>query len=163
MIQPPPGVAARAHIRSLADYERLYRRSLDDPDGFWREQAEILTWFHPPQQIFDADFRQVDFSWYGGGRLNACFNCVDRHLAARGDKPAILWAGDEPGDYRSVTYRELKHLVCRIANVLLAHGVGRGDRVAIYMPMIPELAATMLACARIGAVHSVVFAGFSAE
>jgi acetyl-CoA synthetase len=163
MIQPPATIAARAQIGSLAQYEEMYRRSLADPEGFWREQAEILTWFHPPQQIFDADFRQVDFSWYGGGRLNASFNCVDRHLSTRGDKPAILWAGDEPGDYRSISYRELKHMVCQIANVLLAHGVTKGDRVAIYLPMIPELAATMLACARIGAVHSVVFAGFSAE
>jgi acetyl-CoA synthetase len=158
-----PRIAQHAHVRSLEEYHAIYRRSLDDPEGFWREQAEILTWFHPPQQIFDADLREVDFSWYGGGRLNACYNCVDRHLATRGDKPAILWAGDEPGEYRSISYRELKHMVCRIANVLLAHGVTRGDRVAIYLPMIPELAATMLACARIGAVHSVVFAGFSAE
>ena len=156
-------IAAGAHISSFEDYQRLYRRSLDDPEGFWREQAEILTWFHPPQQIFDTDLREVDFSWYGGGRLNACYNCVDRHLLTQPDKPAILWAGDEPGDYRTVTYRDLKHMVCRIANVLLAHGVRQGDRGAIYLPMIPELAATMLACARIGAVHSVVFAGFSAE
>ena len=163
MIQPLAAIAAKAHVRSLEEYQRQYRLSIDDPEGFWQKQAEILTWFHPPQQIFDADLREVDFSWYGGGRLNACHNCVDRHLATRGDKPAILWAGDEPGDYRSITYRELKHMVCRIANVLLAHGVTKGDRVALYMPMIPELAATMLACARIGAVHSVVFAGFSAE
>jgi acetyl-CoA synthetase len=163
MIPVKPAIAAGARIRSLEEYQRLYQRSLDDPEGFWREQAQILTWYHPPQQIFDADLHEVDFSWYGGGRLNACFNCVDRHLSTRGDKPAILWAGDAPGDYRTITYRELKHMVCRIANVLIAHGVGRGDRVAIYLPMIPELAATMLACARIGAVHSVVFAGFSAE
>jgi acetyl-CoA synthetase len=163
MIPVPPEIAARAHVGSLAEYQRLYRRSIDEPEAFWREQSEILSWFYPPQQILDQDLREVDFSWYGGGRLNACFNCVDRHLSARGDKPAILWAGDDPGDYRSISYRELKHMVCRIANVLLAHGVGRGDRVALYMPMIPELAATMLACARIGAVHSVVFAGFSAE
>ena len=163
MVPVKPEIAARAHVSSLEAYQRSYRRSLDDPEGFWREQAGILTWFHPPQQILDLDAREVDFSWYGGGLLNACFNCVDRHLATQPDKPAILWAGDEPGDYRAVSYRELKHMVCRIANVLLAHGVGRGDRVAIYLPMIPELAATMLACARIGAVHSVVFAGFSAE
>jgi acetyl-CoA synthetase len=163
MIPVKPEIARRAHVASLADYAREYQRSLEDPEGFWREQASILTWFHPPQQIFDADLHEVDFSWYGGGRLNACFNCVDRHLSTRGEKPAILWAGDAPGDYRSISYRELKHMVCRIANVLIAHGVGRGDRVAIYLPMIPELAATMLACARIGAVHSVVFAGFSAE
>ena len=163
MIEPPASLRDRAHISSMNEYRRIYERSLADPEGFWAEQAESLSWFHPPSQIYDADLREVDFSWFGGGRINACFNCVDRHLATRGDKPAILWAGDEPGDYRSLTYRDLKHLVCKIANVLLAAGVVRGDRVAIYMPMIPELAATMLACARIGAVHSVVFAGFSAE
>ena len=100
MIQPPAALAAKAHIRSLEEYRRQYRLSLDDPEGFWRKQAEILTWFHPPQQIFDADLREVDFSWFGGGRLNACYNCVDRHLATRGDKTAIIWAGDEPGEYR---------------------------------------------------------------
>ncbi|MDX1998717.1 MAG: acetate--CoA ligase [Thermoanaerobaculia bacterium] len=158
-----PHVQARSHIASRDQYEETYRRSLEDPIGFWREQAEVIDWFHPPSQVFDADLHEVDFSWFGGGRLNACYNCVDRHLTTRGDKTAILWAGDEPGDYRAITYRELKHLVCKIANVLLAQGVQKGDRVAIYLPMIPELAATMLACARIGAVHSVVFAGFSAE
>jgi acetyl-CoA synthetase len=163
MIPVPPVIAAGAHVKSLEDYWRLYRRSLSDPEGFWREQAEILTWFHPPQNIVDCDFERVDVSWFGGGVLNAAFNCVDRHLATRGEKTAILWVADEPGVYRSVSYRELKHMVAQIANVLLARGVRRGDRVAIYLPMIPELAATMLACARIGAVHSVVFAGFSAE
>ena len=163
MIPVKKHIAERAHIASLEHYRMLYRRSLEDAEGFWREQAERLSWFHPPTTIFDHDPREVDFSWFGGGRLNACFNCVDRHLGERGDKPAILWVGDEPGDYRSLSYRDLKHLVARIANVLLAHGVRRGDRVAVYLPMIPELAATMLACARIGAVHSVVFAGFSAE
>ena len=105
----------------------------------------------------------MDFSWYSGGRLNACYNCVDRHLNERGEQTAIIWAGDEPGEYRHISYREVKHNVARVANVLLAHGVKKGDRVCIYLPMTPELAYTMLACARIGAVHSVVFAGFSAE
>ena len=163
MIPVKTRIAERARIASLAQYHELYRRSLEDPEGFWKEQSGRLTWFHDPYSVYDHDAREVDFSWFGGGRLNACFNCVDRHLQARGDKTAILWAGDEPGDYRALTYRDLKHLVARLANVLLAHGVRRGDRVAIYLPMIPELAAAMLACARIGAVHSVVFAGFSAE
>lgn len=163
MIPVPPAVAARAHVRSLEDYRRLYRRSIEDPEEFWREEAEILTWFHPPQRTLDSDYDRVDFSWFGGGMLNASFNCLDRHLPARADKTALIWVADEPGEYRRVTYGELKHMVAQIANVLLAHGVRRGDRVAIYLPMIPELAATMLACARIGAVHSVVFAGFSAE
>jgi len=158
-----PDIAARSHIPSLEEYKRLYRLSLDDPEGFWRKQAEILTWFHPPASISDFDMKEVDFAWFGGGRLNACFNCVDRHLATQPDKIAIIWAGDEQGEYRTITYAELKHNVARVANVLLANGVGKGDRVCIYLPMIPELAYTMLACARIGAVHSVVFAGFSAE
>jgi acetyl-CoA synthetase len=158
-----PDIAARAHIKSFEEYQRQYERSIRDPEGYWREQSSLLTWFHPPQLIIDRDFNEVDFSWFGGGRLNACVNCVDRHLPTRADKVAIIWAGDEPGEYRRITYRELKHEVARIANVLLAHGVGRGDRVAVYLPMMPELAFTMLACARIGAIHSVVFAGFSAE
>ena len=160
---PKPEISARAYIGSFAEYQRLYRLSVDDPEGFWRKQADILTWFHPPSSILDVDVKEVDFSWYGGGRINACFNCVDRHLATQPDKIAIIWAGDEPGEYRTVTYAELKHNVARFANVLHAQGVQRGDRVCIYLPMIPELAYAMLACARIGAVHSVVFAGFSAE
>jgi acetyl-CoA synthetase len=159
----PPHVRERAHIGSLEQYEALYQRSLGDPEGFWAEQAKALDWFHPWHQVFDADYDQVDFGWYLGGRLNACFNCVDRHVANHGERTAIVWAGDEPGTYRHVSYRELKHEVCRLANVLLEHGVRKGDRVCIYMPMIPETAYAMLACARIGAVHSVVFGGFSAE
>jgi len=163
MIPVKPEIRAGAHIRSMEEYRRLYRLSLDDPEGFWRKQAEILTWFHPPSTILDVDLEEVDFSWYGGGRLNACFNCVDRHLSTQPEKVAIIWAEDEPGQYKTITYRELKHQVARVANVLHAHGVGRGDRVIVYLPMMPELVYTMLACARIGAVHSVVFAGFSAE
>jgi acetyl-CoA synthetase len=158
-----PQIQATAHVRSMAEYERLYRLSLDNPEWFWGEQAKTLSWFHPWTQVFDADYDAVDFAWYSGGRLNACYNCVDRHLPTRGDQTAIIWAADEPGVYKHITYRELKHDVCRIANVLIAHGVRKGDRVCIYMPMIPETVATMLACARIGAVHSVVFGGFSAE
>jgi acetyl-CoA synthetase len=158
-----PDIRERAHIRGWEEYERLYRGSLADPEGFWAEQAGILDWFHPWSQVLDADYEQVDFAWYSGGRLNASYNCIDRHLATRGDQTAILWAADEPGVYRHVTYRELKHEVSRLANVLIAHGVKKGDRVCIYMPMIPETAFAMLACARIGAVHSVVFGGFSAD
>jgi acetyl-CoA synthetase len=158
-----PAIAGRAHIQGMAEYERLYRLSLDSPEWFWGEQAKILTWFHPWQSVLDADYEEVDFAWYSGGRLNASFNCVDRHLPTLGERTAIIWVEDEPGLYKHISYRELKHNVCRIANVLLHHGVRRGDRVCLYMPMIPELAYAMLACARIGAVHSVVFAGFSAE
>jgi acetyl-CoA synthetase len=163
MIPVKPHIAATAHIKSLEQYQEMYRYSIEQPEKYWREQAAILDWYHPPSSIFDEDPQEVDFSWYSGGRLNACYNCVDRHLATQGNKTAILWVGDEPGEYRSITYRELKHNVARIANVLRDQGVRKGDRVAIYLPMVPELAYTMLACARIGAVHSVVFAGFSAE
>ncbi len=162
-IPPKPNVVEGAHIASMAEYERLYRRSLEEPEAFWSEQAERLTWFHPWSQVFDHDYDNVDFGWYLGGRLNACFNCVDRHLEDRGDQDAIIWAKDEPGEYEHITYRQLKHEVSRVANVLRFHGVRRGDRVCIYMPMIPQLAFTMLACARIGAVHSIVFGGFSSE
>ncbi|MCE1204151.1 MAG: acetate--CoA ligase [Holophagaceae bacterium] len=158
-----PHVRERAHIKTMEEYQRLYRLSLDNPEWFWGEQAKALTWFHPWQSVFDADYKEVDFSWYSGGRINACFNCVDRHLPALGDKTAIIWAQDEPGQYTHITYRDLKHNVARVANVLLHNGVKKGDRVCLYMTMIPELVYTMLACARIGAVHSVVFGGFSAE
>ena len=159
----PPHIRERAHIKGLDEYKRLYQQSLADPSAFWGEQAQILDWFHPWSQVLDADYEQVDFAWYSGARLNASYNCIDRHLATRGEQTAIIWAGDEPGVYRHISYRELKHQVCRLANVLIAHGVKKGDRVCIYMPMIPETAYAMLACARIGAVHSVVFGGFSAE
>jgi acetyl-CoA synthetase len=154
---------ARAHINSMEEYERLYRLSLDNPEWFWAEQAKRLSWFHPWTMVFDADYEEVDFSWFSGGRLNACYNCVDRHVPERGEQTAIIWASDEPGIYKHISYRELKHQVARMANVLLKFGVRKGDRVCIYMPMIPEAAYAMLACARIGAVHSVVFGGFSAE
>jgi acetyl-CoA synthetase len=163
MIPVKPHIRDRAHIGSMEEYQRLYRRSLEDAEGFWREQAELLTWFHPPHNIVDSDFKDVDISWFGGGRLNASWNCVDRHLATQPDKTAIIWAADQPGEYHRISYRQLKHQVARVANVLLSQGVRTGDRVCIYLPMMPELAYTMLACARIGAIHSVVFAGFSSE
>ncbi|MCZ6726717.1 MAG: acetate--CoA ligase [Acidobacteria bacterium] len=163
MIPVKQDIAANARISSLAQYEALYKRSLDDPEGFWGEQAERLTWFRAPESVMRVDNDAAQFEWYAGGRLNACYNCVDRHLDERGDKTAIIWAADEPGEYHHISYRELGRRVGRMANVLMAHGVKRGDRIAVYLPMIPELAVTMLACARIGAVHSVVFAGFSAE
>jgi acetyl-CoA synthetase len=158
-----PKIRDRAHIQSLEEYQRLYRLSLDNPSWFWAEQAKAISWFHPWHSVLDADYEEVDFAWYSGGRLNACYNCVDRHLETIGDRTAIIWAADEPGVYKHVSYRELKHNVCRLANVLLAHGVRKGDRVCVYMPMIPETVYAMLACARIGAVHSVVFGGFSAD
>jgi len=163
MIPPKPEISAGAAVRSLEEYRALYRRSLDDPEGFWLEQAAALDWFAPPRAAGQWDFASADFSWFSGGKLNVAYNCVDRHAAATPDKTAIIWAADEPGEYRRISYREVLQNVGRMANVLLHHGVRKGDRVCIYLPMIPELAYSMLACARIGAVHSVVFAGFSAE
>jgi len=163
LYQPKPQIVEKAYINSMEEYQRLYRLSMDDPETFWAREAETLTWFKKWHTVFDHDYENVDFGWYLGGRLNACHNCVDRHLADRGDQDAIIWAKDEPGQYEHITFRKLKHEVCRVANVLYHHGVRKGDRVCIYMSMIPELAYTMLACARIGAGHSIVFGGFSAE
>jgi acetyl-CoA synthetase len=162
-IPAKPAIAQRAHVSSLEEYRRTHRRSLDDPDGFWRDQAQILDWFSTPRAIARGGFAEVDYAWFEGGQLNASFNCVDRWAAKQPEKTALLWARDEPGEYERISYRELQRQVCRFANVLSAQGIGRGDRVCIYLPMIPELAYAMLACARIGAVHSVVFGGFSAE
>ena len=161
---PPERVRRGALVPDMTTYERLYRRSLDDPHGFWGEMArEHLEWLKPFQQVVDEDLPRGQIRWFGGGRLNVSANCLDRHLAARGDKTALIWEGDEPGDTRRLTYRELHAEVCRLANALRARGIQRGDRVAIYMGMVPELAVAMLACARIGAVHSVIFGGFSAS
>ncbi len=162
MIAVKPDISLRAHVPSMDDYQRLYQASLEDPQAFWLDQAERLSWFQPPSEAGDCDFNSVDISWFAGGQLNACYNCVDRHAQSQPERTAIIWAADEPGEYTHISYRQLQREVSRVANVLLAHGVGRGDRVCIYLPMIPELAYTMLACARIGAVHSIVFAGFSA-
>ena len=127
-------------VRSFEDYQRLYARSIRDADGFWRDQSAILDWFHPPHSILDADYEEIDFDWFPGGKLNVAFNCIDRHLPQRAGKAAFIWAKNEPGQYEVITYRKLKHEVGRLANVLEAHGVRRGDRVCLYMPMIPELA-----------------------
>ncbi|HVS63702.1 MAG TPA: acetate--CoA ligase [Thermoanaerobaculia bacterium] len=162
MIPVKDTVAARARVSSLEQYHETYRRSIEDPEGFWREQAGRVDWFTEPRSVGRWDYEAVDFAWYEGGELNVCFNCVDRHAAARPDKTALIWVADEPGEYRHISYRELQREVCRLANVLRRLGVQKGDRVCTYLPMIPELAYTMLACARIGALHSVVFAGFSA-
>ncbi|MDX1631424.1 MAG: acetate--CoA ligase [Thermoanaerobaculia bacterium] len=163
MIPVKEEIARDAHVGSLEEYRELWRESLEDPEGFWKRQAERLTWFHPPHTVRDGDFRELDFGWFLGGRLNVAYNCVDRHLAEAGDETAIVWAKDEPGEYERISYRKLYREVGRVGNLLRRLGVRKGDRVCIYLPMIPELAYTMLACARIGAIHSVVFAGFSAE
>jgi acetyl-CoA synthetase len=161
-ISPPEALTQTTHCNA-EDYEALYRRSLSDPDGFWREQMARIDWVQAPSQISGWSFDPVDIRWFGDGVLNLCFNCVDRHLATRADQVAIVFEGDEPGSGRSLTYGELYREVVAMANCLKALGVAKGDRVTLYMPMIPEAAVAMLACARIGAVHSVVFGGFSPE
>jgi acetyl-CoA synthetase len=162
-VHPVPATFADAHI-TAEDYAGLYRRSIEDPEGFWAGQAErFLTWDRPWDEVMRYDFHAGEAAWFSGGQLNASVNCIDRHLPEKADTAAIIWEGDEPGDSRHITYAELKEAVCRLANVLRARGVSRGDRVCIYLPMIPEAAFAMLACARIGAIHSVVFGGFSPE
>jgi acetyl-CoA synthetase len=148
-----------------AKYEEMYTRSIDDPEGFWGEEALRISWAKPFTKIKSTSFDlgNVSIKWFEDGTLNASVNCIDRHLASRGDQVAIIWEGDEPTDDAKVTYKELHEKVCRFSNVLKAQGVKKGDRVTIYMPMILEAAYAMLACARIGAVHSVVFGGFSPE
>jgi acetyl-CoA synthetase len=147
-----------------ADYFRMYEQSLADPDKFWGEHGERLDWMKPYTKVCNASFKgDVSIRWYQDGTLNASYNCIDRHLAKRGNQTAILWEGDDPSEEKRVTYRELHEQVCRLANALKAEGVKKGDRVTIYMPMIPEAAVAMLACARIGAIHSVVFGGFSPD
>ncbi len=159
----PAAFAKTAHI-SAQRYQEMYAHSIADPDRFWDEQAkELLIWSKPWSKVSDWDYKEVSIRWFLGARLNACYNCVDRHLEKHGDQVAIIWEGDDPWADRKITYCELHEQVCRLANVLKSRGVKKGDRVCIYMPMIPEAAYAMLACARIGAVHSVVFGGFSPE
>ena len=148
-----------------ADYERQYRASVEDSDAYWRDQAQAIDWITPFRQVQDTSFDEADFRirWFADGELNVSVNCVDRHLATRGDQVAIVWEGDEPGETRSITYRELHRDVCRFANVLKDLGAKKGDRITLYLPMIAEAAAAMLACTRIGAIHSIVFGGFSPD
>ena len=162
LIPPPADATADTHC-TAEQYEALYARSLSDPDGFWADQARRIDWIEPPRTIANWSFDPVDIKWFEDGILNLCHNCVDRHLEARSAERAIVWEGDEPGVTRTLTYGELHAEAVRMANSLKALGAGKGDRVTLYMPMIPEAAVAMLACARIGAVHSVVFGGFSPE
>jgi len=160
----PEAFAAQAHVNAQ-QYSEMYQRSVDDPQGFWAEQAETyVTWFKKWDKVLDWSFTgDVHIRWFEGAKLNVSYNCLDRHLDSRGDQAAIIWEGDDPNEDRTLTYRELHAEVSRFANVLKARGVKKGDRVSIYMPMIPEAAVAMLACTRIGAVHSVVFGGFSPD
>ena len=164
IFEVPAKAAAEAHV-DAAKYEAMYAQSLADPDAFLGEHAKRIDWMTPYTKVKNTHFSNTDVSikWFEDATLNACVNCVDRHLETRGDQTAIIWEGDEPTEDAKITYAQLHEEVCRFANVLKARGVQKGDRVTIYMPMIPEATYAMLACARIGAVHSVVFGGFSPE
>ena len=156
-------IAENAHIDEIR-YQEMYRRSINDPEEFWSEQAEkYLTYTKKWDQVMKYDYVTGEIAWFSGAKLNATINCIDRHLEARGDQVAIIWEGDDPSEQQYISYKELHESVCRFANLLKSRGVKKGDRVSIYMPMIPEAAVAMLGCARIGAVHSVVFGGFSPD
>lgn len=158
---PPKELQEKAHIKGAAEYEKLYRESIEDPDGFWGRMGEILDWSRKWDKICEWDFHKPQIKWYLNGRLNASYNCLDRHLLTwKRNKAAIIWEGDD-GTTKTYTYQQLSREVNRFANVLKKSGISKGDRVTIYLPMIPELAISVLACARIGAIHSVVFGGFS--
>ncbi len=160
----PADWAKRAFINE-AKYKAMYQRSLADPNGFWAEQAKRIHWYKPFTKVKDTSFdpHNVSIKWFEDGTTNAAYNCIDRHLETRGDQVALIWEGDDPKDSKKITYRELHDQVCRLANVLRNRNVEKGDRVTIYLPMIPEAIYAILACARIGAIHSVVFGGFSPE
>ena len=165
VIHPAPAGFADANSISADDYARNYARSISDPDGFWRDVAQSIDWMRFPETIRNVSYDLADFRirWYEDGELNVSVNCLDRHLEKRGDKTAILWEGDNPDESEHITYRDLHARVCRFATALRNLGIGRGDRVTIYLPMIPEAAVAMLACTRIGAIHTVVFGGFSPD
>ena len=159
---PPKEFSEKAYIKSMDEYKALYKKSEEDAEGFWGEQAEIIHWFKKWDKVLE--WNEPFAKWFQGGKTNIAYNCLDRHLEdGRADKTAIIWEGEPEGDSKKYTYRELHKEVSKFANVLKKHGIKKGDRVCIYLPMIPELAISMLACARIGAIHSIVFGGFSAE
>jgi len=165
---PPAAIKANAHINSMKQYQQMWEKSINDPDGFWLEQAKIVSWFKKPTKslvyTWDTKRRKIEHSWFADGELNVSYNCLDRHLGTpTAKKTALIWQGEAEDAVRKFTYEELHKEVCKFANVLKSKGVKRGDRVAIYLPMVPELPIAMLACARIGAIHSVVFGGFSAD
>ena len=161
---PSKALSGKAHIKSMDEYEKIYKRSVEDPEGFWADMAEQnLTWYKKWDKVLEYNFEKPEINWFKGGKLNASVNCLDRHIkTTKRNKAAIIWEGDG-GSYKTYTYQQLYYEVNRFANVLKKHGVKKGDRVSIYLPMIPELVISMLACARIGAIHSIVFGGFSAQ
>jgi acetyl-CoA synthetase len=161
---PPADFRKKARIKSLREYQDIYRRSVNDPQAFWAEMAGELSWFKKWRKVLEYDFNKAIVKWFIGGKINASHNCLDRHLTTwRKNKAALIWVGDEIGEQKIYTYQLLHKEVCKFSNVLKKKGVRKGDRVAIYLPMIPELPIAMLACARIGAIHSVIFGGFSAD
>jgi acetyl-CoA synthetase len=164
LFNPPAEFAKRAYIKSMAEYKQMYDRSIQDPEGFWGEIANGFYWKQKWTKVRAYDFKNaISVQYFQGGRTNIAYNCLDRHLAQRGDQVALIWEGNEPGEEAKLTYRQLHAEVCKFANVLKKFGIRKGDRVSIYMPMVKELAIAMLACARIGAVHSIVFGGFSPD
>ena len=167
LVTPPIAVSSNAHISTMDAYQKEYQRSVDDPEGFWSEVAENFHWYKKWDQVrsfnYDMNNSPIDIKWYTGAKTNVCYNCVDRHLETRANKTAIIWEGNEPGEDKKISYKDLHIEVCKFANVLKSRGVKKGDRISIYMPMVVEATVAMLACARIGAIHSVVFGGFSAE
>eukprot|EP00164_Ancoracysta_twista_P008614 GFYU01012510.1.p1 GENE.GFYU01012510.1~~GFYU01012510.1.p1 ORF type:complete len:654 (+),score=236.46 GFYU01012510.1:64-2025(+) len=165
--QPDPAVSQRAHVKSMDEYKKMYDRSINDPEGFWSDIANTFHWEKQWDKVREWNFSKkagrVSVEWFIGGKTNLCYNCVDRHVEKFGDKKALLWEGNDVGEDSALTFKELKDQVCKFANVLKSMGVKKGDPVCIYLPMVNELPISMLACARIGAVHSVVFGGFSAH
>ncbi len=160
----PPKVREKAYIKSKAEYEKMWKESVTDPDKFWAKQAERLDWFKKPTKICDYSFKPpVYVKWFEDGKLNVSYNCLDRQLATRKNKAAIIFEGNDPSDWKVYTYADMYREVNKFANVLKKNGVKKGDRVTIFLPMIPELAITMLACTRIGAIHCIVFGGFSSD
>jgi acetyl-CoA synthetase len=163
----PETLSQKAHIGSLKTYEEMYKRSISDPEGFWAEIAQNFHWFKKWDTVrsynYNIDEGPISIKWFDGAKTNIIYNCLDRHLSTKGDQTAIIWEGNEPGEDATFTYKELHEQVCKFANVLKSRGVQKGDRVSIYLPMVPELAIAMMACARIGAIHSIVFGGFSAD
>ena len=164
LYKPTTEFADNSHA-NRAKYEEMYAASLSDPDSFWAVQGRRLDWIEPYTIVKNTTFDHADVSikWYEDGKLNVSANCIDRHLPTRGEQVAIIWEGDDPNDNKNITYNQLHKKVCKLANVYKKLGVEKGDRVVLYMPMIPEAAFAMLACNRIGAVHSIVFGGFSPE
>jgi len=165
---PPENVRKNAYIKSEAEYKEIWEKSINDPDGFWLEQAKTLHWFKEPTKSLDYTWnskkRIIKHTWFEDGELNVSYNCLDRHLGTPiENKTALLWQGEAEDAVKKYTYKELHAEVCKFANVLKSKGIKKGDRIAIYMPMVPELAITMLACTRIGAIHSIIFGGFSSD